>query len=176
MGQRNALVSGEGGTVNGDVPDGSLVIVVAQRVVLSITPLQEVRTGGQRVVEGLTADRVVHHDASLLVDSEVESIVVGLCVDSADKRDPTVANELIKSEFSNKKVDPTLKLTYVDVGLQDSSDTVLALDARLDAVAKQKPAALVAVRDSGDVAAVEVSVGTLVSHEDFGVGGPSRLK
>jgi hypothetical protein len=46
LAQRNALVSGVRGAVDIDVPNSSLIVVVAQRVVLSIAPLQEVRTSG----------------------------------------------------------------------------------------------------------------------------------
>jgi hypothetical protein len=46
LAQRNALVSGVRGAVDIDVPNSSLIVVVTQRVVLSIAPLQEVRTSG----------------------------------------------------------------------------------------------------------------------------------
>jgi hypothetical protein len=103
----------------------------------------------------LTANRVVQHDTSLFVNSEIESVVVGLCVDGTNKRDPTITNE-------------------VNVNLQDSSDTVLALNARFDTVAQSAPAALIAVRDVVDVFAIDVSVGAFVSNEDFRVSRPSR--
>lgn len=94
MAERDALFSSVRGAINSDVPNSGLVVVVAQRIVLSVAPLQGVRTGGQRKVERLTANRVVKQDARFFVDSEVKSVVEGLRVDSTDKRDPTLANKL----------------------------------------------------------------------------------
>lgn len=63
--------------------------------------------------------------------------------------------------------------TYVGVDLQDSSDTVLALNASFNAITQQEPAALVASRNVTDVVTIDVSVGTFVSDGDVRVGGPS---